>query len=688
MNLKSFVNTVDIRNRKKETLTKGDAEKDCKHLESELLSYSKITKSSVFPVYIKKLKDGDSAWVSGYVTFSLPVVFRGCYEGKNNNSVVFDPVEFESKDIYSCLNYCLNDRKFRHFKTEHFKTELFGISNRTCLCLNQTNLNRLRPVVDSRCDNECSAFDIDSCGGKNVISVYRLYENERLIWAKNDDNQGQCINVKLKDNGKRIEASTASCFETSVKTSGYFCQHGAHSHLDGTCSIRDGSGRYCLVHASLTRQHAQEGCLAHSGVLADLNSEQHIIELMKYKTYYWLGIHRAYTVTETRTASSTACLAVTNVNRTLRLDPDNCNKKKLFFCEATNSVASKVTPLTRLGTSDLHIISKSPKPIAKRISSTDTSLHKIVKTMRTEQTKQPVLNKDELTARTPNSVSGIPRDNFKTTLNYKAGTDISEIPSTLLFSRTFLVTKKPAPHSEGISHTSSSKPSIGPNGIGNNLSDYPQSTVDKKLQDQFMEITPQTSADTGNSELETSASTTQDSSDGSITNSDDLNGSPISNMLYAVAGAVLVVVVVVIIIIVKKKCHHSDKFNSIVKQVPNENIDPYCIVGEDSVMHAAEFAKQNVATFYTNKSSTQSVVYDEPEGAVELTYFKPAKRDELENHQYDRITFNYKNVNAVCEAFETRYETVIGLNTYDHGVNFPKTNPNNSNYYVLERTEL
>ena len=665
INLKSVVNTVDILNRKKEKLTKDDAEKVCKHLESELLSYSQVTVPNLLPVYIKNLKDGDSAWVSAYATFSLPVVYRGCYEGKNNKFVVFDPVEFESKDIYSCINYCLENIKFRYFTTE-----LFGITNKTCLCLNKMDLNRLRSVEDSRCDNECSPFDIDSCGGKNVLSVYRLYENETLIWAKNDHDQGQCINVKLKDNGKRIKAYTASCLDKSVKTGGYFCQHGAHSHLGGACSIRDKSGPYCLVHTSSTRQSAQEACLSHSGVLADLNSEQHLIELMKYKTYYWLGVHRAYTVTETRSAFSTACLAVTKVNRTLRLDPDNCNKKKYFFCEVMdNSMAPRVTPGASLGTSKLHNNGKSPKPTAKRISSTDTSLHTTVKRMRTERTKQPVSNQDETTAQTPNSVSGksrdgISRDKLKTTLNYKAETAISEISSTL-FSRTFLVTEKPASHSEGLSHTSSSKPSSGPSGIGNNISDYPQSTVDN----------------TGNSEQETTARITQDSSNSS--NSDASNGSSMSNILFAVAGAVFVIVVVGIIIIVKKKCHRSDKFNSTVKQVPNKKNDPYCIVGEDSVMHTAEFTKQNVATFYTKKSSTQSVVYDEPES----TSFKPAKQDELENHQYDRIKFNYENANAVREAFETRYETGIGLNTYDHGVNFPKTNPNNSNYYVLERME-
>ena len=580
------------------------------------------------------------------------------------------------------MSYCLNDGKLRHFKTE-----LIGLTNDTCKCLNQIDLNRLRNVADSRCDHECSEFDIDRCGGTHVVSIYRVYEDSMLTWAKKESSQGQCIYVKLKGNGEGIKSLSTSCF--TVKVNGYFCQIGMHGQLDGKCSIRENtSRRLCLANTLATRQAAKEACLTQGGALADLSMGANITELMKNKSSYWLGVHRAYTVTETRNAFSTECLAVTKVNRTLRLDPDNFNKKKFFFCEATNSIASRVTStsVTGLGRSDLHIISKSPKSTAKRINSSDTSLHTTVKRVRTERTKEPVSNQDKTTAQTPYSTSGIPKNKFETTLNYKTETAVNiDISETLLSSRTNLVTEKPVSHSEGLSHTSSSKSNTGLNGIGNNISDYPQSTVDNKLQDQFMEITPQTSADTGNSEQESTASITQDSSNGS--NSDALNVSPMSNMLYAVAGAVLVIVVVVIIIIVKKKCHRSDKFNSIVKQVPKEKINPYCIAGEDSVMHAAEFTKQSFATFYTNKPSTQSVVYDEPEGVVKLTSFKPAKRDELENHQYDRIKINYKNANAVCEAFETRYETGIGLNTYDHGVNFPKTNPNNSNYYVLERKE-
>ena len=74
-----------------------------------------------------------------------------------------------------------------------------------------------------------------------------------------------------------------------------------------------------------------------------INSEQHIMELMQYNSYYWLGIHRAYTVTKTRTALSTVCLSVTKINGSLHLDPDNCDKKKFFFCDTTNSLTQSMT---------------------------------------------------------------------------------------------------------------------------------------------------------------------------------------------------------------------------------------------------------------------------------------------------------------------------------------------------------
>ena len=332
-----------------------DAVTYCQVFESELLSYSNITKPSVLKTLNDRnsSKDGDSAWVSGYVTFSLPIVYRGCYE----NFVVFNPVELERKDIYSCINYCLNDIKFRYFSTE-----FFGITNTTCMCFNAMDLNIMVAVVDSRCDNECSAFDIDSCGGKGLISVYRLYKNGTILWDRNDPLQGQCVFVKLTDSLKRIKLLTASCFETSEKVSGYFCQHGAQSHLDRTCSVRDKTGRYCLVKTSSSRQSAKEGCLAENGVLAGHYNEQAIVELMQNNLYYWLGVQRAYTVTQTRTVFSTACLAVTKLNGALYLHPDECEKKKLFFCEAANSIGSSVAPVGSLG---------ALKATTKRISSTN-----------------------------------------------------------------------------------------------------------------------------------------------------------------------------------------------------------------------------------------------------------------------------------------------------------------------------
>ena len=233
------------------------------------------------------------------------------------------------------------------------------------------DLHRLRPVVDSRCNNECSAFDIDSCGGEGLISVYRLYKNETLLWDRNDPLHGQCVYVKLTDSLKRTKLLTASCFETSEKVSGYFCQHGAQSHLDRTCSVRDKTGRYCRVKTSSSRQSAKEGCLAVNGVLAGLYNEQAIVELMQNDLYYWMGVQRAYTVRQIRTVFSTACLAVTKLNGALYLHPDECDKKKLFFCEAANSIGSSVAPVGSLGTSKHHNNGGPLKATTKRISSTD-----------------------------------------------------------------------------------------------------------------------------------------------------------------------------------------------------------------------------------------------------------------------------------------------------------------------------
>ena len=205
------------------------------------------------------------------------------------------------------------------------------------------DVNRIRPVGDSRCNTKCSNMDIDTCGGENVISVYRLYENDVLAWAKNEPPYRQCIYIKLKDSERRIKAFTSSCFtlNKSVKISGYFCQTVAHSLFDRECSLRAGSDYLRLIKDESTRQFAEFGCLAHGGVLADLNREQRIMELMEEKSYYWLGVHRAYTVTDARTVFSTACLAVTKQKGNLYLDPDDCSEKKFFLCDY---MASKVIP--------------------------------------------------------------------------------------------------------------------------------------------------------------------------------------------------------------------------------------------------------------------------------------------------------------------------------------------------------
>ena len=85
-----------------------------------------------------------------------------------------------------------------------------------------------------------------------------------------------------------------SCYEAYAKASGYFCQQGAHSQLyTCRCSARDRTGRYCRVTSASSRQVAKESCFGHKGVLEDLNSEQHIMELMQSNRYVATSSHLA-----------------------------------------------------------------------------------------------------------------------------------------------------------------------------------------------------------------------------------------------------------------------------------------------------------------------------------------------------------------------------------------------------------
>ena len=669
----------------------------CKlNFDSELLSHSKLTNPSVIQDIDSRrfLKDGDSAWISGHVTFSLPIVYRGCYEPKSNNFVVFDPVEFEIKSIYSCINYCLNDVKFKHFSTE-----FFGITKDICLCLNKIDLNRLSSAADSRCDSECSAFDIDSCGGEGVISVYKLYKNETLLWAKNGRHQGQCVYAKLKDNRKRIKTYTASCFETAVKASGYFCQYGAHSQLDRTCSVRDKTRRYCLVNTSSSRQSAKEGCAARSGVLVGINSEQHIMELMQYNSYYWLGIHKAYTVTKTRTAVSTACLSVTKINDTLNLNPDNCDKTKFFFCDTTNSMTESMTSsfasVGSLGTSKRYNTDGPVSTTTKKVrSSTDTPLYTTVH-MITKGTKQNITKQDGPTTQKPKSTSGISRDKFKITIDSKLESpdtvDTTEL-SPILINGTTITTKQKTTYSFVSNQTSGFKLKT-PEGTSSNRTRHSNYTVDHTEQGQSIEMSSHGSTDI--SETWTIVSNTQNSNTNDL---DPSSGSTVSTVVLAVAVAVLILIVITTTIVIKKRCHRGGGSNSKVKKSPKKKLEPYCIEDGDSVIQTGihpNMRPTDFASHYQTTPSTQSAVYDVPDDVVRVmtsfkperkgeltTSFKPGIGDQLEDNHYDTLALHYQP-HAKC-TYET-YGTGARLNTYDHGI-VGQTN-NSNNYYILEKIE-
>ena len=687
--------------RKREKLTRGASEKACTNIGSELLSHSKITKSTGLKDIESRqvLKDGDSAWIRGYVTFTPPIVYHGCYEGKNNRFVEF--VTFQSQDIYSCVSYCMNDTKFKHFTTE-----VFGITHSTCLCLNQMDLNGMRSVSDSRCDHsECSEFDIDSCGGEGVVSVYRLYKSKLIPWARNENNQGQCINVKLRDSGKRIKAYTASCYEASTKSSGYFCQKGAHSLLY-RCSARDGTGRYCRVTSASSRQEAKESCFDHKGVLADLNSEQHIMELMQSNTYYWIGIHRAYTVTPARTTFSSACLAVTKVNGSLYFDPDNCDKKKFFLCEIAKHMTTTITAESdKVRTTKRHKTDEILNATTTRVTSIGTLLYTPVSKIATAIGEQIKTNSKPLTQK-PTTMPGTAKDNFETPLGPNIETT-KAIGTTYMSSKlnvindTNSMSKRPTYYSYVSDQTSS----VGiQEGNRNNRRDQLNLTVD------VTELNQRTEGSSNDSKGITYQSTIDTLNVNSHTSGSDLyHDTTLTTVITVVVSiAVIVVTVVIIFLVVRKKCNHNGESKLKVKQARKKNIETYCVVDNHLVIQAGPFAKStDLPMNVLNTPSSQSVVYDVPEDIVRVTSHEPEKGDlttsfklktekqakptfklenrtELDDNQYDTLQLN----NQPAKGRNETYGMGVQLNTYDHGIagqNY--SNSGSANYYILEAIE-
>lgn len=303
--------------------SKPEAVRTCRAFNGSLPNITEFMGESLALELINELNNGESAWLKGFVKFSDPVSFRGCYTGRNRK-ILSERIGKTGLD--ACISDCLNSRKYTNFHTKYV-----GVVNDSCSCFK--DLRRMKAIKDSECNFGCFNHDINSCGGINAISVYKVYRSALFVWAETEPSQRQCIYFHANVNKTEPEAYTTSCYtmESSVKIDGYFCENSDYSQLDRRCWNRDESKRYCFKPGTVTRQAARDSCLNFNGRLAEPDSKIPVSELVKENQNYWLGVYRPFSITERRSRGS-ACLAVTKVHDKLYIDPDNCYIKKHFIC--------------------------------------------------------------------------------------------------------------------------------------------------------------------------------------------------------------------------------------------------------------------------------------------------------------------------------------------------------------------
>lgn len=343
-----------------ERVSNTRAKKKCRDLDAELASYSDITKESITSELMTQLNNGESAWIKGFAKFSSPIAFRGCYQPKLGYESYIHSEPIGSASLYSCVNLCQHNRKYTNYQTDYI-----GLRNITCLCLNELVLRNMRAVTDSSCNNNCSNQDINTCGGVTEMSVYEIFRETTLKWAKNEPSKRQCIYVNWGDTKPRQEVFTTSCYILEHKPNiyGYICKNTEYSPLDKRCWIRDTSKRYCFKGGSVTRQAARDGCLIHNGVLADIEGLTYAAEILKANYSYWVGIYRAFAISEEKTDYHDACLAVTKVHDKFYLDPDSCDKKNYYLCKRNHREGSETRQVTEQTPADTdRNVSRSSEP--------------------------------------------------------------------------------------------------------------------------------------------------------------------------------------------------------------------------------------------------------------------------------------------------------------------------------------
>lgn len=320
-------------------VTKEEAVDNCADQGYRLFHYSELQTTSL------------SAWIEEYAMFSKFMFLDGCYK-RSKNLKYLRRLDIERSDLYTCSTLCSRD--FPH-------SSYIGIQKTFCFCMTHNQKESANNLRDRNwfCGIPCINNVADNCGGENFISIYRLVAVDEIIWAQNYPSSRQC--VMATSNNSRFELSTATCF--AEKSNGYLCKTTSTS---ANCDKMDDTSQYCLMHENSSRNDAFSGCLNKNGTLIGLRGERRGVPLMKTGFKYWIGLYRAFELTNTKSSGSTICLAVTKYDKKLFLDPDSCVSQKKVLCrrEKKSSFVSnsyEVNKTLKRG--------KTKSPFARRLSS-------------------------------------------------------------------------------------------------------------------------------------------------------------------------------------------------------------------------------------------------------------------------------------------------------------------------------
>ena len=292
----------------------------------KLVNYTEILSSSFRPKIASLLEDGESAWISGYANFSSVVVEHGCLNKTRYHSN-FDSYLLDIAGIDLCVRKCLRGNA---------NVTYVGTEEKYCVCFDNKERNSLTTDVfvnSSFCSLRCTHFDISLCGGSNYMNLYKVINNNGIVWAKNQPGPQQCINVQIQnDTGKpRVSAYAASCF-TFNKVRGYICKNSLLSTLDtDNCDKSISDRTHCLVKKKSTRLEAFDDCLNKYGTLAEYFGEQYSVNFMQDGRRYWSSAFRTFQPTQQNFSKGSVCLAVTKVSDKLYLEPGSCRTRKRYL---------------------------------------------------------------------------------------------------------------------------------------------------------------------------------------------------------------------------------------------------------------------------------------------------------------------------------------------------------------------